>query len=209
MNPCPAVAWITGGWAGRDASLRSVKDPESAERRTMLFERRKPDYESAIKGELPTLYRVARRLARSEDDAEELVQQTMVKSFQAWNRFDGRHLRSWLLTIMRNEHYHRHAAQKRNVDLDAVDPNLLQEKPFWGEVAARTDYDRIREEMLNLPEEYRLAVHLVDVEEMAYDEAAKVLDVPIGTIRSRVFRGRNLLRSRLAGLLSANEGGEL
>jgi RNA polymerase sigma-70 factor (ECF subfamily) len=156
------------------------------------------DFESSLRGELPVLYRVARRLARSADDAEDLVQQTLLNAFKGWQRFDGRHLRSWLIRILRNEHAGR---RKSDVFLDqtiGLEEDLSATDAPWDALAWRDHADRILIELEALPEEYRLAVHLCDVEELSYQEAAEAMGVPLGTVRSRLFRGRALIKSRMS-----------
>jgi RNA polymerase sigma-70 factor (ECF subfamily) len=159
------------------------------------------DFERAVKDELPTLYRVAKRMVRNPDDAEDLVQQCLVKAFRAWDRFDGNHLRSWLIRIMRNEL----ASNKRSLAAQAVDAELdesiVSQEPFWDEVTWRVDADHVLRELEELPAEFRLTLHLCDVEQFTYEEAAEAMGVPIGTVRSRLFRARSLLRERLAGIV--------
>ncbi len=172
----------------------------------MLGSSKKGDFENSIRKELPVLYRVARRMGCTEEEAEDTVQSTLLKAFQAWTRFDGRHLRSWLIKILRNERLMVIRSQHNDVSLDEHDTIEATEEPFWNEVAWRLEADRILEEMENLPEHYRLAIHLCDVEQMSYEEAADAMDVPIGTVRSRLFRAREMLRRRLEPLGGALEG---
>lgn len=167
----------------------------------------KKDFESSVRPELAVLYRVARRLAGSPDDAEELVQQGLVKAFQGWSSFDGKHLRSWLIRILRNEHYARFRSDKPTVQIGAVDCEEPISDGIWDLLLTREQAFRIVAELENLPTEYRLAVHLCDVEEFSYEEAAQAMDVPLGTVRSRLFRGRQLLRSRLLEYVPVGEGG--
>lgn len=156
----------------------------------------KKDFEAAIRPELATLYRVARRLVRSDDEAADLVQQTLVKAYQAWTRFDGRYLRSWLIQILRNENLMRlrSAGKYEEVELDEA---IAVDEPFWDEVHWRSQVGRLLEELDALPIEFKVAVTLCDLEQMTYEEAAKAMDVPIGTVRSRLSRGRAMLRAKL------------
>jgi RNA polymerase sigma-70 factor, ECF subfamily len=153
------------------------------------------------------LYRVARRLTLDSAAAEDLVSGTLLAACRGWPEFDGRHLRSWLIRILKNQFL----AQKRydssrpsTVPIEGG-PEPAQEGP-WNEIDSRQISYRIIEELDRIPEEFRMAVALCDVDEMSYAEAAEALGVPVGTVRSRLFRGRRLLRSRLAAL--APEGME-
>lgn len=156
----------------------------------------KHDFESSVRPELAILYRVARRLARSDDEASDLVQQTLVKAFQAWGRFDGRYLRSWLIQIMRNENLMRIRSSGKMEEVE-LDEAIAVDEPFWDEVHWRAQVGRVLQELDALPVEFRIAVTLCDLEQMTYEEAAKAMDVPIGTVRSRLSRGRSMLRARL------------
>ncbi len=156
----------------------------------------KPDFEKSVRPELAILYRVARRLVRSEDEASDLVQQTLMKAFQAWHRFDGRYLRSWLIQILRNENLMRIRSSGKHEEIE-LDDQIAIDEPFWDEVHWRSQVHRILEELDRLPEEFKLAVTLCDIEQMTYDEAAIAMNVPIGTVRSRLSRGRALVRARL------------
>ena len=81
----------------------------------------------------------------------------------------------------------------------------LSDGPFWDEVIVRLDADRVLVELERLPDIYQLAIQLIDVEQLTYEEAAQALEVPIGTVRSRLFRGREMLRNRLQSSFGALE----
>ena len=157
----------------------------------------KPSFDAAARGELPVLYRVARRLAGSDADAEDLVGSALLQAARAWEGFDGRYVRSWLVQILRNEHLMLVRKRGRKPEVAFEEGHEPSDAGFWEAVAWGAVGDDILRELDRLPEEYRLAVALCDVEEMAYDEAALALGVPVGTVRSRLFRGRRLLRARL------------
>lgn len=162
---------------------------------------RKEEFASVVEHELDTLYRVAKRLTRNEADAEDIVSQALTSAFQNWDRFDGKHTRSWLITILRNEWLQTLRKRKSRPEV-AID---LIAEPFeecsWKEVDTRILAQQVKLALAQIPEEYRLAVELCDVEGLSYEEAAAMLGVPIGTIRSRLFRGRGLLREKLSGLM--------
>lgn len=160
----------------------------------------KEPFSIVMNRELEMLYRVAKRMTRSAEDAEDVVSQTLVAAYQNWDRFDGRYPRGWFLRILRNEWLQ--IVRKRNlrqeVALDSVaEP---EDNLFWKHVDKKLESETILDALESLPEEYRLAVTLCDVEQLNYEEAANALEVPVGTIRSRLFRGRKLLRTRLVSL---------
>jgi RNA polymerase sigma-70 factor (ECF subfamily) len=160
-------------------------------------------FETAARELIPALYRVALRLTRHAADAEDLVSQTLLAAAKGWHTFDGRLPKPWFMRVMRNEHLHclRHRASRpQTTNIDDT-PEASDTTDVWREVDVRLVGERIIEELDKVPDEYRVAVVLCDIEQMTYDEAAKALDVPIGTVRSRLHRGRHLLRQRLAYLL--------
>lgn len=162
------------------------------------------DFESSLRSELPVLFRVAKRLAKSSDTAEDLVGQTLYAAVKFQNSFDGRHFRSWLIKILRNEFNTlvRREAARPTVVLDEVEG---ESESFWEEVHWKVDADTLMKELDNLSEEHRMIIQLCDVEELSYEEAADALDVPVGTVRSRLFRARAKLRDRCSSLLMVEE----
>jgi RNA polymerase sigma-70 factor (ECF subfamily) len=158
-----------------------------------------------VKGELAVLYRVARRMGASADQAEDLVQTTLLKAYQAWDSFDGRFLRSWLIRILRNERLMALRSERPESSIEETPDAELSDGPFWDEVSLRLDADGVLLELDRLPDIYQLAIQLIDVEQLTYEEAAQALDVPIGTVRSRLFRGREMLRNRLQSSVGAME----
>jgi RNA polymerase sigma-70 factor (ECF subfamily) len=162
-----------------------------------MAEDRRKSFENTVAAELPVMYRVARRLVIEPSDAEDLVGQALLLAAKAWTGFDGRHARSWLLKILRNEYVasmRRKAARPVTVPLERAD--AVPAAPWDGTPAPSTGADLLKELDL-LPDEYRLAVALCDMEEMSYAEAAEAMEVPVGTVRSRLYRGRMMLRDRL------------
>ncbi len=155
------------------------------------------DFESAIRGELPVLYRVAKRMASSTADAEDLVQETLLRAFAAWNRFDGRHVRAWLMKILYNENLARFRSREPDFQLSEFEADEPFQDDLWVSVANREQAQVILSELEKLESHHRLAIQLCDVEGMSYEEVADILEVPIGTVRSRICRGRNLLRERV------------
>lgn len=155
------------------------------------------EYENAVRGELAVLYRVARRMVRSPEEAEDLVQQTLMRAYGAWSRFDGQHLRSWLIRILRNENLMRLRTSNRYEYVELNESSAVDEG-FWNEVVWRDHADRILDALDEIPLEFRMVVVLCDVEQMSYEESAQILEIPLGTVRSRLSRGRAMIRARLS-----------
>lgn len=163
------------------------------------------DFESQLRMELPVLYRVAKRLTRSAEEAEDIVGQTMYAAIKSKHTFDGMHLRSWLIRILRNEFNSTRRKASTRLEVVSEDVEAVSE-PIWDQVAWKVDAETLLKELDQLSDEHRLIIQLCDVEEISYDEAADALDIPIGTVRSRLFRARMKLRERCAGKISV-EGG--
>ena len=172
--------------------------PPSPEERRAGFER-----ETLV--HLDSLYRLALRLSGNEADAEDLVQEAMLRAYRSWERYTpGTNAKGWLLTILRHlfiNEYRRKRRHPESVDLDTIEPfALLDEKQE--EDPQTAFFDRIVDEEVlravdQLPEAFREAVMLSDVEGLSYEEIAKVLEVPVGTVKSRLYRGRRLLQGKL------------
>lgn len=167
----------------------------------MSNEERTRRFEELIVPEMPFLARVSRSMSRSQAEADDLAQETLVKAFRAMDSFDGRHPRAWLARIARNTAINR---DQRNREFLLAEEGTVEPEPDTEsdpqDVVAATivDEDLLRA-LDELPPEFRVVVQLVDVEEMSYKEAAEVLDVPLGTIMSRLHRARSRLRRSLRG----------
>lgn len=161
---------------------------------------------------LDAVFRFALRLCGSADAAEDLLQETFLRAYRAWGQYTpGTRCKSWLFTICRNVFLRQLERSQRHHEILAEtaeeDPRTLsRENPVFA--ASRDDdpegdYFRaiVDEEILDaiqeLPEEYRTAVVLSDLEDLSYQEVAEVMEVPVGTVKSRLFRGRRLLQKRL------------
>ena len=154
---------------------------------------------------LDALYRVALRLTGNPSDADDLVQETMLKAYRAWHQYQpGTNAKGWLLTILRHafiNEYRRRRRHPETVDLDAIEPFAVlderQDDDPQGQFFDKIVDDEVLRAIDALPEQFREAVVLSDVEGMSYEEVARILDVPIGTVKSRLFRGRRLLQAKL------------
>jgi RNA polymerase sigma-70 factor (ECF subfamily) len=161
-------------------------------------------FQAYVVPELELLYAMAMRLTREPHAAEDLVQDTLLRAYRAIDRFDGRHPRAWLLTILRNTNINR--GRKRTPAL-LVDPeHTLSQLAGAGadarDGAAEPALERIADPAVvravqALSDDHRAVVALVDVDGLTYAEAAELLDVPIGTVMSRLHRARRRLRRRL------------
>src|SRR5918996_1207251 len=154
---------------------------------------------------IDSLYGTALRLTRRPADAEDLVQDTYLKAFRASEQFErGTNLKAWLFTILNNTFRNMRRHDVRNpvdVDSDTVEraADLMAQEHTPEQLLTRATLDADLQAALDaLPEAFRQAVWLRDVEELTYAEMAKVLDVPMGTVMSRISRGRRLLYERLA-----------
>lgn len=154
--------------------------------------------------ELDVLYRVALRLTRDPHEAEDVVQDTVIRAYRAIDRFDGRYPRAWLLTILRNTHRNRLRKRQPQLVWDADRTfGVLpaggadgREGPAETVMAALPD-PRITGALRALTPAHRAVVLLVDVDQLTYREAAEVLEVPLGTVMSRLHRARKRLRKLL------------
>jgi RNA polymerase sigma-70 factor (ECF subfamily) len=172
---------------------------------TRTPEERREGYEKEALVHLDALYRVALRLTANAADAEDLVQETMLRAYRSWDRYTpGTNAKGWLLTILRHlfiNEYRRKTRHPETVDVDTIEPFALfqevQEEDPQGAFFDKIVDDEVLRAVDQLPEAFREAVTLSDVEGLSYEEVAKVLDVPVGTVKSRLYRGRRLLQAKL------------
>ena len=158
------------------------------------------------------LYSAALRMTRNPADAEDLVQETYLKAYRAYDRFEaGTNLKAWMYRILTNSYINRYRQKQRRPDesdLDDVEDLYLYRRVggLDGASLGRSAEDELLDSIAEadvknaieaLPEHYRLPVLLADVEGFAYKEIAEILDVPIGTVMSRLHRGRKALQKEL------------
>lgn len=160
-----------------------------------------------VEPEVEVLLRVAHTLTGSWSDADDVVQDTLVRAWGAVDRFDGRHPRAWLLTILRRTHLNSLRRTRPDLMGAGGDDLLALQRPAFGAAQAASPEQIVDEQgfdgdvvgaLASLGGRFREAVLLVDVDHLTYDEAAAVLDVPTGTVVSRVSRGRSRLREALS-----------
>jgi len=158
----------------------------------------------------PQLYSAAMRMTRSKTDAEDLVQETYLRAYRGYGNFtEGTNLRAWLFRILTNTFINTYRSKQRRVqesELGDIEDLYLYKRISGVDVASRSAEDTLFElftddEVKNaleaLPESFRLPVLLADVEGFAYKEIAEMLDIPIGTVMSRLHRGRKAMHKAL------------
>lgn len=154
------------------------------------------------------VYRFALSLTRDESDADDVVQDTYFRAFRSWHTYlPGSDCRRWLFTICRNVFLRSRERVRPTVELDAPEVDAAAAdslyspsgKEGFDEMFARLDLaPAITRALAAVPEPFRSTLVIVDVEDQSYETAAEVLSVPIGTVRSRLFRGRRLMQEQLA-----------
>jgi RNA polymerase sigma-70 factor (ECF subfamily) len=161
-------------------------------------------FREIVEPELPVLLRAARALTRSNADAEDLVQETLIRAFKAILQFDGAHPRAWLFTILRNTNVNMNRRKR---------PGLLSDGNLWEDAIPAFGHDRgssaeetaldkslsaeIQKGFKDLDPRFREVLFLVDIQGFNYSDCAAVLGVPVGTVMSRLSRGRKRLREHL------------
>jgi RNA polymerase sigma-70 factor, ECF subfamily len=175
-----------------------------------LAEPRKWDFSSNQLPYRPQLFTTALRMTRSRQDAEDLVQETYLKAFKYYHHFsEGTNFKAWLFKIMKNTFinaYRKGKAQPVKVDFADVQESLEETQvdyaPSWasdpesGFLRAELDY-QVRQSLRALPRNFAIVVLLADLEGFAYREIAGILEIPVGTVMSRLYRGRRMLERAL------------
>lgn len=168
------------------------------------------EFEAAALPFLDALYNMAFRLTRNADDAQDLVQETYLKAYRYYDKFEkGTNLKAWLFKILKNTFINGYRKrQNRPVesafeDVEESFESSLRDDVVTGvknpeqELLTSVLDGDVQEALDNLPTDYRMVIHLVDLEDFSYKEAASILEVPVGTVMSRLYRGRRLLEKTL------------
>ena len=176
------------------------------------------DFAEQAMEHMPSLYSAALRMTRNPADAEDLVQETYLRAYRGFGGFsEGTNLKAWLYRILTNTFINRYRAKKRRpeeTDFDDVEDFYLYRRLGGLEEAraGRSAEDElmdlfpeaeVKDAVESLPENFRMAVLLADVEGFSYKEIAEILEIPIGTVMSRLHRGRKLLQKRLYDFAAA------
>ena len=156
------------------------------------------------------VYRVARRLVGSREEAEDLMQETYARAFRSWQSYaPGTNLRAWLLRILTNLNIDRGRRKQRAPEMQPLEEgdyflyNRLEATSGETDeerILERLSQDHVAEALAAVPHDFRDVLVLVDIGEFSYAEAAQILDIPIGTVMSRLHRGRRILKQQLAEL---------
>src|SRR5713226_1616351 len=175
------------------------------------------DFDSQVMPYLDSLYNTAYRMTRSAEDAEDLVQETYFKAYKYYDKFEeGTNLKAWLFKILKNtfiNNYRKKKLEPRSVDFAEIEDSFERivrrdnsEQPSDPEAEFFTGVldDDVRKALESLPYDYRMVVILADLEDFSYKEIAEILDCPVGTVMSRLYRGRKLLQKNLLGYAIEN-----
>jgi RNA polymerase sigma-70 factor (ECF subfamily) len=156
------------------------------------------------------VYRVARRLVSSREEAEDLMQETYARAFRSWRSYQpGTNLRAWMLRILTNLNIDRGRRAQRTPDTQPLEEgdyflyNRLEESardsnPEQERIEERLSQDDIVDALSAVPHDFRDVIVLVDIGDFSYQDAANILEIPVGTVMSRLHRGRRILKTRLA-----------
>lgn len=163
------------------------------------------DFDDEALPHLDALYRVALRLTTDPTQAEDLVQDTMLKAYRSWRQYrPGTNVKGWLLTILRNtfiNDYRRRKLEPVAMDLETAEPHAvfreMADADPEGSFFAQIVDQKVLEAIDNLPTEFREVLVLSDMEGMSYAEIAETLEIPVGTVKSRLFRARRQLQGVL------------
>lgn len=188
----------------------SEPEPATEARRIAAEARDRARFEEEALALADQVYRVARRLVGSREEAEDLVQETYARAFRSWRSFSpGTNMRAWLFRILTNLNVDRGRRIQRTPQtqpLEETDYYLANkvasaagEEALEQEVVVeRLSQDSVVSALSSIPPQFRDVVVLVDIGDFTYADAAQILDVPIGTVMSRLHRGRRALKQRLA-----------
>lgn len=170
--------------------------------------RKQEDFQKEALPHMDILYNYALRTTGNEEDARDLLQETYLKAYRFWDKYEkGTNIRAWLFRIMKNSYINRYRKESKEPDkvdygdvenfynsvrAEYKDTNDLQEKLYRNLLG-----DEVANALESLPEDFRTVVILCDIEGLTYEEIAEFIDRPIGTVRSRLHRGRKLLQAKL------------
>ena len=181
--------------------------PEAEPRKLAEEARDRVRFEEEALGLADQVYRVARRLVSSREEAEDLVQEAYARAFRSWQSFQpGTNLRAWLFRILTNLNIDRGRRLQRAPDMQPLEEgdyflyNKLEEAGDTPEerVDERLSQDDAVGALAAVPHDFRDVIVLVDIGDFSYADAAQILDIPIGTVMSRLHRGRRILKRELA-----------
>lgn len=164
---------------------------------------RRDAFERQAEKVFPSVFGTALRLTRNREEAEDLAQEAIVRAYEAFERFDGSNFKAWMLRIVTNLYINKYRQRQRGPQLGSLeDESTVEPVSDETEVPDRLLFDEalgaeVEEALAKVPEDFRAAVILSDIEGLSYQEIADATAVPIGTVRSRLARGRAMLRKEL------------
>ena len=196
---------------GYSQGVMTLSESPRPQRTGVPPEERESFFENDVMQHLDALYRTALRMTRNPQDAEDLVQETMLRAYRFLDRFEpGTNLRAWLFKILTNTYINRYRKAASEPRVDSLDDSeelslyryLDNEAASRGgsveaQVLDRFAENDIKEAIEKLPPQYRITVLLADVEGFSYNDIAEITNVKKGTVMSRLFRGRRLLQKAL------------
>jgi RNA polymerase sigma-70 factor (ECF subfamily) len=193
-----------------DSHESSERKKQKRGKETLTREERKKqqEFQEEAVTHINSLYNYALHLTMNPDDAEDLVQETYLKAYKFFNSFErGTNCKAWLFKILKNNYINRFRKNSREpgkVDYDLIKDFYHSIKDAQSDTSeAESDYfhslmhEEVYQALQSLPEEFREVIQLCDIEGFTYEEIANMVESPIGTVRSRLYRGRKLLRGQL------------
>jgi RNA polymerase sigma-70 factor (ECF subfamily) len=193
----------------------SESGPETEARRIADDTRERARFEEEVLELSDQVYRVARRLVSSREEAEDLVQETYARAFRSWRSYTpGTNLRAWLFRILTNLNIDRGRREQRAPVTQPLEEgdyflyNRLEAESGAEDeerIVERLSQDGIVEALSAVPHDFRDVIVLVDIGDFTYQDAAQILDIPIGTVMSRLHRGRRILKQQLAEVAVGEE----
>jgi RNA polymerase sigma-70 factor (ECF subfamily) len=194
------------------ATLAAVAEASSDATRLASEARDRVRFEEEALGLSDQVYRVARHLANSREEADDLVQETYARAFRSWRSYTpGTNLRAWLLRILTNLNIDRGRRSQRAPQMQPLEANDYYLYDKLAESDGPTDEERVVERLSQddivsalseVPHDFRDVIVLVDIGDFSYQDAAQILGIPIGTVMSRLHRGRRILKRELADSVS-------
>lgn len=157
------------------------------------------DFEAEAMPHMADLFRIAVWLTKDRTEGEDLVQETMMQALKSFHRYEpGTNCRAWLTTILYNLNFKRLRRESRLKLVDDAEDRLAETVPFEAQIPKELTDVEVIEALRKVPDKFRHVIVLSDVEEFSYKEIAGILQIPMGTVMSRLYRGRRILRLELA-----------